>query len=200
MIGLVQTLPILIPFLVATSVLFRESDNTLVITEPNTNLPVYGAAISYDGGQNWSKMIYYNFEGGPWELLTPTDNIQHTSLGFRDELFGLSGGLSHLNDPNSAPNQGIFKYHIDTSFVAGASIAGLHVYPNPAGNFVNVNTEKAAIKSISVYDISGNKVLNFNNLSINKTTINTADLQKGIYLMKIEYVNNNHQVVKLAIK
>ncbi len=179
------------------------TNNTLVITESNTNLPVYGAAISYDGGQNWSKMIYYNFEGGPWELLTPTDNIQHTSLGFRDEFFGLSGGLSHLNDPNdpnSTPTQGVFKYNLDTSFIAGASIVGLHIYPNPAGNFVNVNTENEAIKSISVYDIYGNKVLNFNNLSVNNTTINTADLQKGIYLMKIEDAKNNHQIVKLAIK
>jgi len=179
------------------------SDNTLVITESNTNLPVYGAAISYDGGQNWHKMIYYNFEGGPWEILTPSDNIQHISLGFRDDFFGLSGGLSHLNnpnDPNSAPTQGVFKYNIDTPFVAGETIAGLSVYPNPASTFVKVNTDGAALKNIAVYDIAGKEVLSFNNLSVNNMTINTSDLEKGTYLIKIEDANNNHQVVKVVIK
>ena len=180
--------------------------NTLVVTESDYNLPTYGAAISYDGGQNWYKMIYYNFDGGPWEVLQADGNIQHLSVAFRDINFGLSGGFSHLNDPNdpnSAPTQGVFKYNNDAisgQSIAGESIDGLSVYPNPASTFVKVNTDGAALKNIAVYDITGKEVLNFSNLSVNNMTINTSKLQKGIYLMKIEDANNEHQAVKLVIK
>ena len=180
--------------------------NTLIVTEDDSRLSTYGAAISYDGGQNWYKMIYYNFNGGPWEVLRTNSSIQHLAVGFRDINFGLSGGFSHKNDPadpNSADTQGVFKYNNDAipgQSVADESIAGLSVYPNPASSFVTVNTDGATLKNIVVYDISGKEVINFNNLSVNNMTINTSDLEKGIYLMKIEDANNNHQAVKLVIK
>ncbi len=177
--------------------------NTLIITESDYTLPVYGAAISTDGGQNWTKMIYYNFDGGPWEVLQPNSSIQHLSVAFRDENFGLSGGFSHINDPNdsnSAQTQGVFKYNKAAVSIADETINGLTVYPNPASNFVKVNTDGTALKNISVYDLTGKEILNFNNLSVNTMTINTSSLEKGIYLMKIEDAKNNHQAVKLVIK
>ncbi len=177
--------------------------NTLIITESDYNLPVYGSAISTDGGQTWAKIINYNFDGGPWEQLQPDGNIQHLSVAFRDIYFGLSGGFSHINDPNdpnSGYTQGVFKYIDDITSIAGETIDGLSVYPNPASAFVKVNTDGATLKNIAVYDITGKEVLNFNNLSVNNMTINTSDLQKGMYLMKIEDANNNHQAVKLVIK
>jgi photosystem II stability/assembly factor-like uncharacterized protein len=183
------------------------TQNTLICTDADYDKSMYGAAISYDGGQNWEKMIYYDFgqngADGVWEVLQPDGNIQHLSLGFRDIDFGLSGGFSHLNDPNdpdSPESQGVFKYINEAVGIAGQTIEGLSVYPNPASNVVNVATDNAAIKHISIYDITGKEVYKVNDLSLNNTTINVSNLQRGIYLMKIEDASNAKQAVKLVIK
>jgi len=186
------------------------SANTLVVTgdnggNANAGTLDYGTQISYDGGQTWTKIINYKFGSDPWMQFNSNQRIFHISLGFRDLDFGLSGGLSHINDPNdsnSGPTQGVFKFKKDVpgGGIASETIAGLSVYPNPASSFVTVNTDGATLKNIAVYDISGKEVINFNNLSVNNMTINTSDLEKGIYLMKIEDANNNHQAVKLVIK
>ena len=179
------------------------TNNTLIVTEADANKPVFGAAISEDGGLTWTKMTYYNFEGGPWEQLQADGNLQHLEVVFRDINFGLSGGFSHVNDPNdpdSAFTQGIYKYvdQADVS-IADESIEGLSVYPNPASDFVKVSTENAALQNIAIFDITGKEVINLN-LSENNANINVSGLDNGIYLMKITDADNNHQAVKLVIK
>ncbi len=178
--------------------------NTLVVTEADAlNRTVVGAAISEDGGQTWTKMIYYNFDGGPWEVLQADGNLQHLAVAFRDVNFGLSGGFSHVNDPNdpdSGFTQGIYKYvdQADVS-VANETIQGLSVYPNPADNFVQISTENAPLQNVTVFDVTGKEVMNLN-FSANNTKINVSALDNGIYLMKITDTDNNHQAVKLVIK
>ena len=179
------------------------TNNTLIVTEADPNKPAFGAAISEDGGLTWTKMTYYNFEGGPWEQLQSDGNLQHLEVAFRDINFGLSGGFSHVNDPNdpdSAFTQGIYKYvdQADVS-IADESIEGLSVYPNPASDFVKVSTENAALQNIAIFDITGKEVINLN-LSVNNANVNVSGLDNGIYLMKITDANNNHQAVKLVIK
>ncbi len=164
-----------------------------------------GSAVSRDGGATWERIIYYNFGGGPWEVLDVANGgqIQQTCVAFRDIDFGLSGGFSHLNDPNdpdSPDDQGVFKYVDQAVGIAGQTIDGLSVYPNPATNVVNLKTDKAPVSNISIYDITGKEVLRMNNLSLNNTSINVSNLQRGIYLMKIEDENGAKQAVKLVLQ
>jgi len=176
--------------------------NTLVVTEADSNLNTYGSAISEDGGANWAKIVNYNFNGGPWEVLQPDGNIQHVSVGFRDTNFGLSGGFSHQDDPADPDDfvQGVFKYVPNATSIAGEKIEGLRIYPNPATDVVYITTENAPVKNISIFDITGKEVINLNSLSLNNTSINVSNLKQGMYLMKIEDENNNQQAVKLVIK
>ena len=62
-------------------------------------------------------------------------------------------------------------------------IAGLKVYPNPVSNGVlhvesNLNTER----TISLYDVLGKEVMK---ATTSNTTINIANLNSGIYIVKI---------------
>ena len=185
--------------------------NTLVVTEGDHNLPAYGSAISYDGGATWTRIISYNYDGDWYQLpyntndSDPDNDIeywQHLSVDFRDIDFGLSGGFSHLDDPNDDEdwfNDGMYVFNQDISGIADETIEGLSVYPNPASDFVKVSTENAALQNIAIFDITGKEVINLN-LSENNANINVSGLDNGIYLMKITDADNNHQAVKLVIK
>ena len=60
----------------------------------------------------------------------------------------------------------------------------LNIYPNPTSNYLNINTDKFVGETITIYDNVGvlRKELQIRN---KKTTIDVADLPKGIYFMKI---------------
>mgnify|MGYP002523822420 CR=1 FL=1 len=61
------------------------------------------------------------------------------------------------------------------------------VYPNPSNNVINVNAT-SNISNVEVYTITGQKVGDFTANNTN-TTISTANLTPGMYLMKIHTDN-----------
>lgn len=68
-------------------------------------------------------------------------------------------------------------------------IAGnlLTIYPNPANDFATVSFDSEVMDAtISVYDLSGKQLVRMNRLYGNNFRIETANLPKGIYLVKIE--------------
>ncbi|MBI2259712.1 MAG: PKD domain-containing protein [Flavobacteriia bacterium] len=69
------------------------------------------------------------------------------------------------------------------------------IYPNPFENFIMVNSESKNIK-YSISEISG-KIVESNQM-IQNSKINTAHLQKGIYI--IELFDNNDKVMHKVIK
>lgn len=76
-------------------------------------------------------------------------------------------------------------------------IAGLKIYPNPISNGVlhiesNLNLER----TISLFDVLGKRVLN---TTTSNNTINTANLNSGIYILKITE-NGKTSTTKLVVK
>jgi len=78
----------------------------------------------------------------------------------------------------------------------------IKLYPNPFNDFINIDIEENLDNGINIefYDLNGNKVLtqnsnNLKNASLNKI-LNTAELESGVYLVKIS-VNNKQFVYKL---
>ena len=60
----------------------------------------------------------------------------------------------------------------------------INIYPNPASSFLQVSSESIKLTSCSILDIYGKVVKQF---TISNThTINVADLQKGIYFIKLQ--------------
>jgi uncharacterized delta-60 repeat protein len=67
----------------------------------------------------------------------------------------------------------------------GFNKKNVQIYPNPTANVLHiVNSNNAAIENITITDLSGKKVLEQKeNLSV----INVEHLQKGLYLLELEY-------------
>jgi hypothetical protein len=68
-----------------------------------------------------------------------------------------------------------------------ASVPGLIVYPNPASDIItlNVNNTNNAELTLNIYNVIG-KLIHSEILQQNQQTINTSDLNSGIYLVEIK--------------
>ena len=65
-----------------------------------------------------------------------------------------------------------------------AVVNKLNIYPNPATNYINIQSE-SLIKTISILDFTGKKVA-YENAHNNLYQLNTSKLKPGIYLLMIE--------------
>lgn len=86
---------------------------------------------------------------------------------------------------------------IDDILVKGTASSGtediiydsqLHVFPNPAENFINIK-HKEIIKSINIFDITGQSIMSYDN-NTTSCNINIEKLSKGNYILKIETKDN----------
>ena len=68
------------------------------------------------------------------------------------------------------------------------------LYPNPVRDILNIEIE-SDIQSIEIYNIQGQKVL-----SSNQKQINVSDLASGMYLVRIQDIDNNIATKKIVIK
>jgi hypothetical protein len=68
------------------------------------------------------------------------------------------------------------------------------LYPSPVRDILNIETE-LDIQSIEIYNIQGQKVL-----VSNQKQINVSDLASGIYMVRIQDVDNNIATKKIIIK
>ncbi len=75
------------------------------------------------------------------------------------------------------------------------------VYPNPSNNgFFNV-TSSEAIKVIELYNVVGQMVIQKEgNKTDKRLSIETGNLDKGIYVVKVFFANNKTSVVKTSIQ
>gem|GEM_PF-836719 len=80
---------------------------------------------------------------------------------------------------------------------------GASVYPNPARNEVNVafNLQRSGVAQISIRDLTGREVLNFNKRAgsgANELKMDVSELKKGVYMVRT-FVDNKTNVTKLII-
>lgn len=70
----------------------------------------------------------------------------------------------------------------------------IYIFPNPVYDILNIETE-LDIQTIEIYNIQGQKVLNSN-----QKQINVSDLASGIYMVRIQDVDNNIVTKKIIRK
>jgi hypothetical protein len=66
---------------------------------------------------------------------------------------------------------------------------GIHVYPNPAGNQLTVDSKQYTIKTISVYNSVGQKAKTYKILESGITQLNIESLPEGLYVLRAETIN-----------
>ncbi|WP_452224006.1 T9SS type A sorting domain-containing protein [Lacinutrix chionoecetis] len=77
------------------------------------------------------------------------------------------------------------------------STTNVSIFPNPATDVLTINSDREII-NISVYDITGKKVISNDNLTNN--TLNVSALNTGVYLLNLTDSNKNSVTKKLVIK
>ncbi len=75
-------------------------------------------------------------------------------------------------------------------------MAGVEVYPNPVENILNIEKGQFSgqINTISIYDITGKKVIDINDLEQeNELWVDMSSLSKGLYILKLNTSNGQFQ-------
>lgn len=71
----------------------------------------------------------------------------------------------------------------------------IQMYPNPANAILNIESNEM-LKTFSVYNVTGQEVLNTTTSETFKHELNISNLSKGIYFLKVTTANNLSQTLK----
>ncbi|RZJ29861.1 MAG: T9SS type A sorting domain-containing protein, partial [Flavobacterium sp.] len=75
----------------------------------------------------------------------------------------------------------------------------LMIYPNPAGDLVNVSLNGGIIKAIVIYDMLGKKVFD-RKAGAASETVDLSGVSPGIYLVEVTDAENQKVIKKLSVK
>lgn len=75
--------------------------------------------------------------------------------------------------------------------------SSVRIYPNPAVNTVNIETDKPALLTIT--NLLGQKVLEIDNIN-GLTQVNTSKYNKGVYFVSLQFENGETSSQKLIIR
>ncbi len=89
---------------------------------------------------------------------------------------------------------------VTTSSIEGNQIQGLEIYPNPVSNGTVYLSANSNIASVNVYNVVGQNVKSIQEINENQTSIKVADLNKGMYILKIETINGKTNTHKITVK
>lgn len=102
--------------------------------------------------------------------------------------------LIDLDADNSLAENWVAAVYYDN--IQDISSANVNIYPNPSNGIVNITSEKEFI-ACQLYDIHGNLLIT-NDLLDKNATINITLLPSGIYIIKIQYLDNIFQYYKIT--
>jgi len=77
------------------------------------------------------------------------------------------------------------------------SAQGVKVYPNPAKDYINIDSNTLEVASVAVYDILGKNVLSQKGLNNNR--LDVSMLNNGVYFLQIN-ANGNTTIKKIIIE
>ena len=138
--------------------------------------------LSYFGGNSddliWRISSYNNKIYINGNTMSSNIDCDSTLQGTSDAIFGVIENI-YVNVED------IFEKNI------------ISVYPNPSSEYININTTTQPINSVQIFDISGKIVINLTNINEeNILTINTSNLEKGLYAV---IINNKYSMNKKLI-
>jgi len=65
-----------------------------------------------------------------------------------------------------------------------SNINTISISPNPSSDYININSINK-IKSLALINTIGERVMIYNNLSLNEYQINVSNLSTGVYMLEI---------------
>lgn len=138
-------------------------------------------AVGVYNGQNTTDAYITYFNGTGWITVTPAEMNYMQSYTMDFNFVG-----DNINAYMGTIDMGIIRYSFPIEMLGTVdhSIGENKVVlaPNPASDYVTVHTSQlSAVKNVAVYSITGQKVL-----ESAQPTINISHLSKGVYVVKAE--------------
>lgn len=102
------------------------------------------------------------------------------------------------SDYKGVPYQHKINNEIVETNSATENTAQFNIFPNPASSVINVVSTNLKISTISLYSISGQKLIHKNLYHItDQTHLDVADFPSGIYFLEIIHENgrNNYKII-----
>lgn len=162
----------------------EDSANILVGSQPNLKLNTYADSL-YLG----EFIILQVTEGTNWNLRWENGNISPTR---QIREFPLNAGV--YNYVMTATNPATGCTHQDTAVITvfksnrvgfkSLFEKGMQVYPNPAGNSVNLSS-KNTLKSVELLNSMGQKILSHSNIDVFNYQLNLDNVPNGTYYLAI---------------
>jgi hypothetical protein len=141
--------------------------------------------------------ISYTLKGQ--ELVSSSGNFHH------DTNFQMSWSLGEImietfSGTNSILTQGFHQSRLSVSsvFVQENSQINVHLYPNPAKDFVVINTDDHSGLTYFLYSLDG-RAIKTDRIVSHETTLDFQDLSPGVYIIRISQGNfllGNYKVIK----
>ena len=165
-------------------------------------------ACSITGGYVYNGVMYPNLQGkylftdycdSRIGIVTSTGALSYTSP-FSGNNFVTFGEDLNKELYIAAINNGTIYKITDTSLATeDFEKNGFAIYPNPAKeSFTIVNTNNIITQKITIYDLSGKKILS---KEINgNTTVAIPDLSAGVYLLNLIDNNDDSYTTKLVVQ
>lgn len=139
-------------------------------------------------GVNWqTEQTIQKMEGQPWQNAKFIFKPRHLIINNKINLYGSI--LKTVFDQTLDDKVHIVELTSQSTDIGDHATEKLLVYPNPANDFVRLDSELAY--SLVIYDLSGKEVLRQDNVV---SQVDISSLDKGIYLF--HFYNDNVSLVK----
>jgi len=139
------------------------------IVKNGSNFIIEGAEITSANNSSWNGI---KVEGNGYLLINPNTLINSNHFYAYADNTPLSSGKSDDNNTNNI-NQDIITDNTLTS-------KGYKIYPNPTGDFINIET-KNKVSKVEVYNLLNKSF----NLKYNDNRLDVRNLPQGNYILKI---------------
>lgn len=141
-------------------------------------------------------LMYSTDNGTTWTII-PNSTLEYVASN--SMAYSFESGL--INVYIATSDCGPATYTIDVSTLSsGEDLVldnGLHIYPNPANNFVKIKIKEGqTIDNVAIFNLNGQRVLSTSYVE----ELNVSSLQSGIYLLRAGDSNGNYYIKKLVIK
>ena len=161
-----------------------------------TNSTWYNITITFDGAIGFSKYYLNGVQIGSGVYHSNTNLINTNGTNC---VLGRSLTATFGNGKFNIDDLKIYSGLLTQSEITALSTSDFNtnnlkfsLYPNPANNIVNIELT-TELKSVEIYSLQGQKVL-----TSNKNQVDVSGLSKGIYMVRVEDVDNGVSTQKMV--
>lgn len=180
----------------STMVLGYNNNYTALSTNNLATWDHYVCAYDGTNAKVYKNSILLGSQAMVWNTINNSD-VFRIGIGVGGE-FWFNGALDDLKIYNYALSQteitNLYNNNTLSSSDFNQNNLEVSLYPNPVRDILNIETV-TKLKSIEIYTIQGQKVL-----ESNQKQINVSNLASGIYLVRTQDVDNNIATKKVIIK